>query len=89
MNDGLRFRLMLRTQSFVRPRTQMTLTSIPKAPFNIPGVSRVPVRCKAEAQGYQCNKRRPRSAPAAVGINIPSTYQTARNGACVSGQWMA
>lgn len=38
---------------------------------------------------YQRNKRRPSRAPTPTGINIPSTYQTARNGACISGQWKA
>ena len=35
---------------------------------------------------YQRRSRRPKQAPAAVGMSIPTTYQTARKGASVSMQ---
>ena len=35
---------------------------------------------------YQRNSFGPMAHPRAAGISIPSTYHTARNGACISGQ---
>lgn len=38
---------------------------------------------------YQRSRRGPNTAPAKVGMDRPSKYQTAKNGACISGQCRA
>lgn len=47
-----------------------------------------PAESELSRSSYQRNNRLPRSAPTIVGTKIPKTYQTARNGASISGQWM-
>jgi len=44
------------------------------------------IRAWCKTRRYQRNSNGPSSAPTAVGINMPVTYQTLKNGAAISVQ---